>query len=93
MKTFDDLKFEGVSYDIMGNGLRAVMPFDNGYQISVVRNAFSYGGEEGLYEAAVLDNKGSIVYDTPVTNDVIGHLTPEDVTDVMRQIQELEPAE
>lgn len=93
MKTFDDLEFKSVSYDLMGGGVRACMQFDNGYHISVVKNTFSYGGPEGLYEAAVLDSKGNITYDTPVTDDVIGHLTPEEVTDVMRQIQELEPAE
>jgi hypothetical protein len=93
MKTFDDLEFKGVSYDLSGGGVRACMQFDNGYQISVVKNTFSYGGPEGLYEAAVLNRNGSINYDTPVTDDVIGHLTPEKVTDVMRQIQELKPAE
>lgn len=93
MKTFDDLEFKGVSYDLSGGGVRAVMKFDNGYHISVVKNTFSYGGAKGLYEAAVLDKDGSLTYDTPVTDDVIGHLTPEEVTDVMRQIQELDPAE
>jgi hypothetical protein len=93
MKTFDDLEFKGVSYDLSGGGVRACMQFDNGYHISVVKNTFSYGGREGLYEAAVLDRDGSITYDTTVTDDVIGHLTPEKVTDVMRQIQELDQAE
>lgn len=92
MKTFDDLEFKGVSYDLSGGGVRACMQFDNGYHISVVKNTFSYGGREGLYEAAVLDRDGSLAYNTPVTDDVIGHLTPEEVTDVMRQIQELDPA-
>ena len=92
MKTFDDLEFKGVSYDLSGGGVRACMQFDNGYHISVVKNTFSYGGPEVLYEAAVLNRDGSLAYDTPVTDDVIGHLTPEEVTDVMRQIQELEPA-
>jgi hypothetical protein len=93
MKTFNDLEFKGVSYDLSGGGVRACMQFDNGYHISVVKNTFSYGGKKGLYEAAVLDRDGSLTYDTPVTDDVIGHLTPEGVTDVMRRIQELEPAE
>jgi hypothetical protein len=30
-----------------------------------------------------------LTYDTPVTNDVIGYLRPEDVTDVMAKIQKL----
>jgi hypothetical protein len=30
-----------------------------------------------------------ITYDTPITDDVIGHLTETEVTDIMKQIQEL----
>lgn len=93
MLTFKDLEFKGVSYDLSGSGVRAWVQFDNGYHISVVKGAFTYGGPEGLYEAAVLDRNGAITYDTPVTDDVIGNLTEEGVTDVMRQIQELSPAE
>jgi len=29
------------------------------------------------------------VYDTPVTGDVVGYLTPEEVTDLMKQVSEL----
>jgi hypothetical protein len=36
-----------------------------------------------------LGKDGNLTYDTPVTNDVIGYLTEEDVTDVMKQVQEL----
>jgi len=93
MLTFKDLEFRGISYDTSGSGVRAYVQFDNGYYISVVKATFTYGGPEGLYEAAVLDRTGSLTYDTPVTDDVIGHLTEEGVTDVMRQIQELSPAE
>jgi hypothetical protein len=42
-----------------------------------------------LYELAVLDSEGHLTYATPVTNDVIGYLRPEDVTDVMEKIQHL----
>jgi hypothetical protein len=62
--------------------------FDNGYTASVVCNEFSYGGELGLYEIAVM-HEGKIVYDTPVTDDVIGNLTQEGVEKVLWQIQNL----
>jgi uncharacterized protein YlbG (UPF0298 family) len=42
-----------------------------------------------LFEVAVLGKDGDITYDTPVTNDVIGYLNPDDVTDIMKQVQEL----
>src|SRR5690554_2603794 len=38
-----------------------------------------YGGEKGLYELTVLDDNGNLDYTTPITNDVIGWLTWEEV--------------
>jgi hypothetical protein len=63
--------------------------FDNGYGASIVCTPHTYGGDKGLYEIAVLDTEGRLTYDTPVTDDVIGYLRPEDVTDVMEKIQQL----
>jgi hypothetical protein len=42
-----------------------------------------------LFEIAVLGKDGDLTYDTPVTNDVIGYLDPEGVSDIMEQVQEL----
>ena len=69
-------------------GTQRIYRFDNGYRASVVRNLMSYGGTQGLYELAVLDSKG-ITYKTPITNDVIGYLTPLGVRAVLRSIQTL----
>jgi hypothetical protein len=63
--------------------------FKNGYGASVIRHEHSYGGKKGLYELAVLDNEGNLTYDTPVTNDVLGFLSPKEVTDYLIQIQDL----
>jgi hypothetical protein len=87
MKTFKDLKF-GEHPNHMG-GVWARITFENGYGASVVKNDYSYGGNKGLYELAVLDSEGKLAYDTPITDDVIGYLRPEDVTDVMEKIQQL----
>ena len=70
-------------------GKRSRMHFDNGYGVSVVSHSYSYGGSDGLYEVAVLDSDDNLTYETPVTDNVIGYLTEEDVTDVMKQVQEL----
>jgi hypothetical protein len=43
-----------------------------------------------LYEIAVIDSEGEVVYDTPVADGVIGYLREEDVTEGMRRIQLLE---
>jgi hypothetical protein len=84
MRTFKDLEFIPHS---MGIGIMSRIHFDNGFGASVVKNSFSYGGDKGLYELAVLDSDGELTYNTPVTDDVIGWLRPEDVTDVMEKIQ------
>lgn len=60
--------------------------FPNGYGASVVRGPYTYGGPEGLYELAVLDQDGELTYDTHITDDVVGHLTEEGVLDLLHQI-------
>jgi len=87
MRTFKDLLFNTV--DDRSNWIRAFMKFDNGYGVSVVQGPHSYGGKVGLYELAVLDGDGDVCYDTPITDNVIGFLKPEDVTKHMIEIQEL----
>lgn len=63
--------------------------FSNGYGYSVIRNSFSYGGRSGLFELAVLDSYGELTYSTPITGDVLGYLTPEEVGQALRQIAAL----
>lgn len=85
-KTFDDIEFE--KHEELGGIVGRIM-FDNGYGASVVRHIMSYGGKQGLYELAVLDKEEHLTYDTPITSDVVGHLTPEEVTNYLIKIQEL----
>ena len=59
-------------------GVQDIYTFDNGYSASVVSNEFSFGGRDGLYELAVIYND-AIVYDTPITDDVLGYLTSDDL--------------
>jgi len=89
MKKFEDLEFEKLSDEPYMSGVRSRMMFENGYGVSVVSHTFSYGGKDGLFEIAVLDKKGDITYDTSVTNDVIGYLNPDEVTEIMKQVQSL----
>jgi hypothetical protein len=90
MKTFNDLVFK---QDIQRGLNAARIMFDNGYGASVVIGPYTYGGEDGLYELAViLGSDGKLTYDTPVTDDVEGYLTEDDVTKLLEQIQNLEIA-
>jgi hypothetical protein len=86
MKTFNELEFK--SHPNM-NGVQARIQFENGYGASVVKGEYTYGGEDGLYELAVLDSNGDLTYSTPVTSDVEGHLSEDDVTKLLEQIQNL----
>ena len=79
--TFNELKFVD-----MRMGQQAKVEFPNGYGASIVQGPYSYGNEFGLYELAVLKD-GVLCYDTPITSDVVGHLTPDDVTELLQQIE------
>ncbi|HVJ71635.1 MAG TPA: hypothetical protein VM531_09045 [Sphingomicrobium sp.] len=83
--TFNDLKFESLA----GMGEQAQVTFPNGYGASVVRGRYTYGGSAGLYELAVRGPDGRLDYTTPVTDDVLGHLTPAAVTEALGQIAAL----
>jgi len=63
--------------------------YSNGYGASVIWNQDSYGADEGLFEVAVLDASGSIVYDTPIADGVCGFLNFGQVADVLQQIRNL----
>jgi|LauGreDrversion4_2_1035121.scaffolds.fasta_scaffold850182_1 hypothetical protein len=101
MITFSDLVFEKDDEEQevlhwMDPAEHAHHIFDNHYGVSVIRGPYTHGGKEGLYELAVLymapgDEYSQLVYDTPVTSDVEGHLTPDDVTRLMKQVSELPP--
>jgi hypothetical protein len=86
MKTFSDLEFKTHP---RGSGIISRIKFDNGYGASVVKGPHTYGGKEGLYELAVTDAEDRLTYTTPVTSDVEGYLTEEDVTKLLEQIQNL----
>lgn len=69
-------------------GTRRVYSFDNGYEASVVN--WGYGSERGLWELAVM-HSGNIIYDTPITDYVLGWLTLNEVEEICNQIAQLPP--
>lgn len=73
-------------------GTQIVIFFPNNYGASIIKNPFSYGGNVGLFELAVIKgNKDNwqVCYDTPITNDVIGYLNSEDINKYLEQIEKL----
>lgn len=76
----------------LNGGIQYRAFFPNGYGVSIVLHSFSYGGNMGLWEMAVLQGtmeESCICYDTPITSDVIGHLTESEVNELVDQVMAL----
>lgn len=75
-------------------GVNDKFVFPNGYGASVIKHYGSYGYEQGLFELAVLkrftDNDYELCYTTPITDDVIGWLTNNEVIEIVEKIKKLE---
>lgn len=72
-------------------GLQYLISFKNGYQGNVISSKYAHTDKEHPYELAVLKN-GHICYDTPITHDVIGHLTADEVGEILAKIEALPDA-
>lgn len=90
--TFDDLEFGPRKATGIG-GIQAIVMFDNGYGASVIQGYGTYGNDQGLYELAVIkadeETGWDLCYDTGITDDVIGCLNSDDVTDYLQRIKGL----
>ena len=63
--------------------------FSNGYGASIARTNMTYGGRDGLFELAVLREDGTLDFSNPITSDVIGWLSREEVAEVLDRIEAL----
>ncbi len=74
-------------------GYRYEVRYPNGFAASILKNFGSYGAELDLWEVAVLrqDEEGlwQRCYTTPITDDVLGGLTEEEVVAVCDHIRAL----
>lgn len=70
-----------------------IYKFPNGYGASVVSGCYTYGGKQGLWELAVIrwigDEDWYLCYTTPITNDVLGWLTDDQVKQTLLKIRDL----
>lgn len=71
-----------------GKRLQVRLSFENGYGISAVKFDGSYGSNYGLWELAVLDGE-HITTNTPITNDVIGYCSDDDIAEIIHQVKNL----
>jgi len=100
MKTFKDLTFE---FHHSGEGIQALLNFDNGRGISVLMGSqYFYTSDAAPYEVAFIREDGELgnVYLSPHDmsiiliedeeySDVVGYCTKEDVIRIMEAIQKL----
>lgn len=71
--------------------------FDNGFTASIICGngangdcRWTGGGDEGLFEIAVMHND-EIVYDTPITDNVLRYLDFFEVAEILNKIKNLPP--
>ena len=97
-KTFDNLVFEpwGCAHSrkltevpaIYRRAKQAVLEFPNGYGVSVLFGSVFYSNGIDTYELGVLKD-GHLCYTTSITDDVLGYITKDEVTEVMIKLQQL----
>lgn len=71
-------------------GIQKLYRFENGYGASVVQNRYSYGGDQGLWEIAMISWEGDQfnLYYCEITNDdVLGYLPETSIDDVLERIK------
>ena len=61
--------------------------YPNGYGVSLIYHDTSYGLELAVLKGN--SDSSEICYDTPITNDVLGHLTINDVSKISEMVKAL----
>jgi hypothetical protein len=89
---FDTIVFKELKFltHPMEMGKQCIVQFPNGYGASIVKGEHTYGGKDGLYELAVFGKNGEITYDTPITDDVLGYLSEQEVEKALLEIKNLD---
>jgi len=98
MKTFKDLDFKPwitigyrTKFDYPEDYKRAkqaILDFPNGYGVSVLFGDIFYSNGIDTYEVGVRYD-GHLTYDTNITDDVISNASEEEVTEIMKLVQNL----
>ena len=85
---FQDLEFEDISKTHGEDAIQTYLEFENGYDISVVKHKYSYGGEKGMYEIGCFYNNHMV--DPADWGDTVkGWLNPEDIEKEIALVQAL----
>ena len=98
IKTFKDLEFvmhpilldakSQYTKEMFTNSKHAVMEFENGYSVSVIFGEQFCSNGIDTYEVAIIKDN-HVCFDTPLTDNVLAYQTEDEVTEIMRKVQEL----
>ena len=84
MRAFEDLTFVNTK---VPDGIQSVVGFGD-YQLSIIKNSTSYGGQQGLYEIGVFKD-GDMVEMPGITEEgdtVKGFLSESDVSGIIKKM-------
>jgi len=84
-KTFEDLEFKARP----NFGQQAILHFDNRYGVSVLLGKQFYSDGQKTYEVGIL-YEGKLASGTPFPDHVMGWRTPEQISEIMKILQDLE---
>lgn len=86
MLKFRDLEFKSQPFnEIDPTAIQAIINFDNGYGVSVVRGKYFYCNDN-TYEVAILKD-GDLCFDTPIASSVLAYRTKDQITKIMKKLQ------
>ena len=86
------MSFKNLPSNQINDGVQYLTFYPNGYGASIVQHKYSYGGNIGLWELAVIkgtEEEWDICYTTPITNDVLGYLEEAEVDELLIKIEAL----
>ena len=86
------MSFKNLPSNQINGGIQYLAFYPNGYGASIVQHQFSYGGDRGLWELAIIEgneDEWDICYSTPITSDVLGHLSESEVDELLIKIEAL----
>jgi len=92
VKSKNVMDFKQFKSKKLRNGIQYVNFYPNGYGVSIIQHEYSYGGNDGLWELAVLIgnyDKWDICYTSGITEDVLGYLSETEVNSICEKVSEL----
>jgi len=85
------MKFSDIKFESFLDGVSARINFGH-LTLSVVKHSGSYGNKQGLYEIGMFDEDNKTMIEVPgitVEGDTVkGFLSEQDVTDIIKQLQQ-----